>query len=210
MPTSDESWSASLRVISELERPDHWYLTDQDGCYFFGAYTARAGYKHSSTNQFIHNLKKKPNTRGTSQWDWKMRAIRDAGSAIRANIIPEMLTKVVFVPIPPSKIASDPEYDDRMTQVARAIGPEVDVREVLYTKVQRTAMHAIQTRRNPDALRATLGLRSDLLGEPPAEVILLDDLLTTGCSFKVCKAMLLEVWPNANITGIFIARRVPE
>jgi hypothetical protein len=32
-------------------------------------------------------------------------------------------------------------------------------------------------------------------------------MLTTGCSFTVCKAMLTKVWPNTSIVGIFIARR---
>jgi predicted amidophosphoribosyltransferase len=97
-----------------------------------------------------------------------------------------------------------------MTRVARAIGSNVDVREVLYTKTHRAAMHSNTNKRDQVALRETLGIRAEILGRPPAEVILLDDLLTTGCSFMVCKAMLSEIWPEANISGIFIARRVPE
>jgi predicted amidophosphoribosyltransferase len=103
-----------------------------------------------------------------------------------------------------------PGYDDRMTQVARAIGAGVDVREVIYTTVEREAMHANQNARDPDALRATLGIRPELLNPSPAQVILLDDVLTTGCSFRVSKAMLAEVWPAAQIYGIFVARRITE
>lgn len=85
MPTSDESWSGKLRIVGDLERPDHWYITEEDKCAFFGEYTAYAGYGHSSTNQLIHNLKKKPETRGVPQWAWKARAIRDVGQALVAN-----------------------------------------------------------------------------------------------------------------------------
>jgi hypothetical protein len=68
MTTFDGSWSGRLRKVSDLERPDHWYLTAKDDCVFFGEYTARGGYGHSSTNQLIHNLKKKPELVGTPQY----------------------------------------------------------------------------------------------------------------------------------------------
>lgn len=58
MPTLDASWSPQVRKISELERQDHWYLTAEHECYFFGEYTARGGYSRSSTNQIITNIKK--------------------------------------------------------------------------------------------------------------------------------------------------------
>jgi hypothetical protein len=64
-----------------------------------------------------------------------------------------------------------------MTQVARAIGPGVDVREVLYTAIEREAMHANQNVRDPDALRATLGIRPELLNPSPTQVVLLDHVL---------------------------------
>jgi predicted amidophosphoribosyltransferase len=210
MPTSDVSWSARLRVVGDLERPDHFYLTEQDRCAFFGEYTARAGHGHSSTNQLIHNLKKKPETRGTAQWKYKASAIREIGSALAANIDPRAFATTVFVPIPPSKTPGSPGYDDRVTQVARAMGTGVDVREVLNTMSERNAMHVNQNTRDPDALRATIGIRTPLLANSPAQVVLLDDVLTAGCSFKVCKGILQEVWPKAEIYGIFVARRVIE
>lgn len=78
MPTFDESWSGRLRVIGDLERPDHWYLTPEDQCAFFVDYTARAGYGASTTNQLILNLKKKPELAETPQHGWKHRAIAES------------------------------------------------------------------------------------------------------------------------------------
>ncbi len=210
MPTFDASWSPRLRIIGELERPDHWYLTAEDSCAFFGEYTARAGYGHSSTNQLIHNLKKKPELAQTAQYVWKTRAIRDIGAALRANLNVDALTRTAIVPIPPSKAPGSEGYDDRMVQVARAIGANADVREVLYTAHPREAMHANQNHRDPAALRATLAIRPEALGVAPSQVILLDDVLTTGCSYTVCKAMLGEVWPQAAVFGVFVARRVVD
>lgn len=208
MPTFDESWSGRLRVIGELERPDHWHLTADDQCAFFGEYTARKGFGHSSTNQLIANLKKRPQLAGTPQYVWKGRAIQDVAAALRANLTPDALASVAIVPIPPSKQPETEGYDDRMARVARAISPDVDVREVLYTAVEREAMHANAAHRDLGALRDSLAVRAELLANPPPQAILLDDVLTTGCSFKVCKEMLQEVWPETDIFGVFVARRV--
>lgn len=207
MPTSDASWSARLRVVGDLERPDHWFLTDADDCAFFGEYTSGGGYAHSFTNQLVLNLKKSPDLAGSPQYVWKGRAVREIGHAIAANISADALARACFVPIPPSKQPGAPGYDDRMVQVARAIGPGVDVREVLLTTGERDAMHMQSTKRDPDALRTTLSLNPALLQPAPEQVILLDDVLTTGCSYMVCKAVLSEVWPEAKIFGLFVARR---
>jgi len=64
-----------------------------------------------------------------------------------------------------------------------------------------------QDHRDPNALRAILRLRGELVGNARPFVILLDDVITTGCSFYVCKAMLSKVWPQSTVVGIFIARR---
>jgi hypothetical protein len=210
MKTSDESWSGSLRLVGDLERPDHWYLTEADVCYFFGEYTAHKGYAHSATNQLIANLKKKPSTRSTPQWGYKTAAIGRIARAIAANLKPGALQGLTFVPIPPSKPPDSPEYDDRMSQVARQIGPDCDVREILHTVRERDPRHMTSDKRHPAALRATLGIRDELIVKPPQLVVLLDDVLTTGCSYTVCRDMLVEAIPGLQVVGIFVARRAVD
>jgi predicted amidophosphoribosyltransferase len=207
MAISDESWSPKLRTIGDLERPDHSYLTPSDECYFFGEYTARAGYAHSRANSLITNLKKKPALRSTSQWPHKEQAILDCAAAIVKNLKPEFLSQIVFVPIPPSKCPGSPDYDDRVTRIARAISPNADVREIIFSVADREARHTTQDHRDPNALRSILRIREELVGNARPFVILLDDVVTTGCSFYVCKAMLGKVWPESTVVGIFVARR---
>jgi len=207
MKTSDASWSGRLRVIGDLERPDHWHLTADDNRAFIGEYTARAGFGHSRTNSLISNLKKPPSTRGTPQWYYKGEAIREVGWTIANNLTAEALASSTFVPIPPSKPPTALDYDDRMIQVARAIG-RVDVREVLFTHSERGALHASNDQRDMLALRQSISIRMELTNPIPTQVILLDDMLTTGCSFKACKSILAAIWPTAPFYGIFVARRV--
>jgi hypothetical protein len=208
MPTSDESWSPKLRTVGDLERRDHSYLTDTDKCAFFGEYTRGRGFGYSRTNNLVSNLKKSPDRRNTPEWKYKLQAIKEAGEAFAANINPQALGCTAFVPIPPSKPTSSPLYDDRIAQVARAISSNVDVREVLHTLADREPAHLTSNARDPVALRATIGIKNELLKPAPRYVVLLDDLLTTGCSFKVCKEILAKVWPTGDISGIFVARRV--
>ncbi|MQW86391.1 hypothetical protein [Sinorhizobium saheli] len=208
MTTSDASWSARLRMVGDLERPDHFYLDDTDRCAYFGDYTARAGFAHSYTNQIISNLKKSPLVRHTAQWPHKEKAIVTIGAAVANNVATNGWQNTAFVPMPSSKRPDSPEYDDRMVQVARAMGHNADVRELLYTAVERNAMHTSAERRDPDALRASLAVNHQLTGNPRPHVVLLDDVLTTGCSFKVCKEMIAEIWPGTQVTGVFVARRV--
>ena len=211
MTTSDASWSPSLRQIGDLERQDHWYLRDGDRCYFFGEYSPGKGWAHSQTNQLVLNLKKPPALRTTSQWVHKTNAIGQVGRSIAANFKAEMLPGITFVPIPPSKPVDHPDYDDRMLQVARRIAPACDVREALYTLAERDPRHTSGSKRDPDALRASLGIRAELLanlGERP--IVILDDVLTTGCSYTVCRDLLAQHLPGASIFGIFVARRVVD
>lgn len=210
MTTSDASWLGELRVIGDLERADHWHLTTDDECAFLGEYTARKGYAHSKTNQIITNLKKGLELRGTSQWPWKNKAIVEIARCMSDNLQADKMQGVVVVPIPPSKPVGHPLYDDRMAQAARLIRPPADVRELLYTIAEREALHHQSGKRDVAAMMANIGVRVDLLQPDPVTVLLIDDVLTTGCSFKACKAVLAQHWPGATILGFFVARRVPE
>lgn len=206
MTTSDASWSARFRLIGDLERPDHYYLSAADECCFLGEYTARAGYDHSTTNQIIANLKKSPLTRGTGQWQYKEREIRRVAQVMKGAINPAALPTLTFVPIPPSKLPTEPEYDDRMLRIAYLISPG-GTRELIRATATRAARHSADTKRDPQELRATLQIDESRTAPPPTHIFLIDDVITTGCSFIVCKQMVVERFPGVKVTGMFVARR---
>jgi hypothetical protein len=209
MPTSDASWSGRLRIIGDLERPDHWHLQADDDAAFFGEYTPREGWRYSSTNQLILNLKKRPSVaRGTFQWPHKLQAIRDIAAAIRANLTPDALATSLFAPIPSSKTPAHPDFDPRMLQVAQSIGAPARAADVLRTTADRLAMHESADRRDPDALAATIEVIPAAIPAGIQRIFLLDDMITTGCSFRVCKRLLEPYVPGVPIIGLFASRRV--
>lgn len=202
--TSDASWSNKARQISELERPDHFFLREEDECYYFGDYTPRKGFDHSDTNQFVSNLKKPVRFRGQYPWRYKQQAIRIGGQLIAHTLNRDAAQRVVLVPIPPSKPADHPEYDDRMSRLCNGAAP-FQTSELLSTVEAREPAHHQDGGRSVEAVYETLQLHEDrYCGQPIC--VLVDDVLTTGSSFRASQQKLLELEGVEQVIGIFMAR----
>lgn len=210
--TSDESWSNKLRTVGDIERPDHYYLNPGDECAFFGEYTARKGWRHSTTNGIITNLKKSVEKRGTAEWQYKERAIAQVAALIRANLAADVLPNITIVPAPPSRAPTDPLYDDRVERIARCIGAGIDVRCLLSTAQSRDAAHLSDDRPGPDALEQGLLWNQQEANRRAVGniIIVLDDVLVTGATFVACSRVLKRAYPAVSVYGLFVARRVPE
>jgi hypothetical protein len=210
--TSASTFPQRLTKIDDLSRPDHFYLTPDDECYFLGEHTARKGYAFSPTNQLILNFKKSMDKRATTQWRYKEKAIDEATAAFRAALNKEWLDSATLVPIPPSKSKSDALYDDRLVQMLRGIraNPQLDVRELVFQRASTTAVHDQENRPTPEHLQANYGIDPALRDPGPQVIGLFDDVLTTGAHFHAASAALKQSFPGVRIVGFFIARRVPE
>lgn len=125
--------------------------------------------------------------------------------AIHGALAPEARNTVTLVPIPPSKMVDDPEYDPRMAQIAKAV--TANTCEAINAIAPREPMHEADQRIRPNELAETLELRMELLPPEPIEIILIDDVITTGCSFVTCHDLIREQLPNITISGVFAARR---
>ena len=212
MATSRGNFPRRATAVDELTRPDHYYLEEDDRCVFIGEYTARAGYQHSETNQLVLNLKKGMDRRDKRDWRYKGMAIRQAGRTFAAVLNERSLDEYTFVPMPPSKVRGDPEYDDRMVQVVGAIRPErpVDVRELIVQSVSTEAVHGSTRRLRPEQLVEIYRVDERVAEPTPTALVLVDDVLTTGAHFKAAQAVLVDRFPEVSVFGLFVSRRVPE
>jgi hypothetical protein len=194
-----------LQQIDDTNRHDHYYLTPGDECYFLYEYTAGAGWQHGTTNQLIHNLKKKKGDGGSH---YKPSAIAQCSRDFSATIAEPWLSDSVLIPIPPSKIKTDPAHDDRILQICRGIRKPgaPDVRELIEQIKSTEAFHEGQ-RLKPNELRANYSFNEAHFNNLPASVGLVDDLLTTGSHYRAVKDMILERVPNCRVVGFFVARR---
>lgn len=211
-PTSSPSSAPLLVRIDEFLRPRHVHLAPDDECYALREYTVRKGFEHSATNSLILNLKKSPTRADRPQeWHYKQRAIAQAARELRDAMGFEWLREATLVPMPPSRVASDPEYDDRMLRVLRELGPgeALDVRPLLVQRATMIPSHL--------GLRASVAdLRANYMIEPtvdrprPSAIFLFDDLLTRGTHFRAAKMALQAHYGPVPVTGFFLARAVHD
>ena len=172
------SFPARLTKIDELTRGDHTYLDQTDECLFFGDYSARKGFSHSATNQLISNFKKPARFRGTPSWKYKTAAIRSVADAIFKNI-GGTLPSLTLVPVPPSKIRTDAEFDDRMMDMLRAVkaasGDSADVRELVIQSHTMMAAHDSENRPPPSEWEKVYTIDEALSSPTPAWIGIVDD-----------------------------------
>lgn len=203
---------ARLQRIDELLLAKHSCLDSEDKCYFFGEYAGRMGFQHSPMNQLIFNFKKPVGHRGQPDWKYKEQAINEIVQMLTGLSGWDKIKTFVWVPMPPSKSKQHPAYDDRLLCVLKKmamIHPQLDIREVLYCVANRDAAHETVCRPSSEELYNLFQV--ERAGSTDAEnIIIFDDVLTTGAHFRAAKRRLRELYPGARVIGIFIARSVIE
>lgn len=203
--------SFKLTKIEPEILDQHPLLTESDNCYFFGEYTAYQDHNFSLVNSLIKNIKKKPSTKHTSGYGYKERDIGRISKFLSGTFNPAWLRTATLVPIPPSRIKTDPEYDDRILRILNGMTADfpLDIRELLFqTQTTRASHESGDNRVSTDELRGILQVDTSLSNPPPTNIALFDDVLTAGKHYSVCKEKLLKAFPHAKIYGFFLARTV--
>ncbi|SEI45700.1 hypothetical protein SAMN04487995_0883 [Dyadobacter koreensis] len=199
-----------LLRIDELLRQFHSYLSVEDECYYLMNYRPREGATYSEANQLIYNFKKPLRYKDQGHWKYKKKAIDEVSRYFREAIITTMnFDFCTLVPIPPSKEKGDAEYDDRMSQVLSGafIGQNVDFRELICCKGNIAASHDSPLRPSIGELYQNLYLAPREMEGLRDNIVLFDDMLTTGAHFKACQSLIQDSFPEKRVLGIFIARR---
>lgn len=209
---SDDIFPNRLTRVDDLTRPDHSYLTEEDVCFFLGEYTARQGFAYSATNNLMINFKKPVDRRCRAEWQYKERAIETAATTLRQALNRGALDRLTFVPTPPSKAKDHPLYDNRLTRMLCAVrrDPPLDVRELIVQTESTDAVHDSDIRPRPEEIKALYEVDETMTEPRPREIVVVDDLLTTGAHFRAMESILSVRFPEATVVGLFIARRAPN
>lgn len=201
-----------LTEIDELLRRDHSHLTAEDECLFIREYTSGAGFAHSDTNDLISNFKKPVTKKGTPEWKYKEVAVKRIAAELGGVLNPAFVKAATFVPMPPSKKRGDPDHDDRLVRMLRLLGGgTADVRELLVAVENREAFHTSTARRDIAAMVENLAIDPSCLRPRPAQIAIVDDILTTGAQYRAAVTVIGRQLPGVPLVGLFVARRVfPE
>jgi predicted amidophosphoribosyltransferase len=67
-----------------------------------------------------------------------------------------------------------------------------------------------QTARTQRPLYQNYEIDESLIEPIPSRIAVVDDVLTTGAHFRTMKRILQETFPEAQVIGLFLARRIPN
>jgi hypothetical protein len=194
-----------LVQIDILTAQEHYHLAPTDDCYFLWEWDA-ASYAQSAITDFIGNFQRDPKFRA-KYWPWlfKAIAIEHAATAICRTVLPEWRTSV-FVPVPPSRIKSDPRHDSRLIDTLRLASSAINETHELV--LQLTNTDSRQKKISPQTRAHNWTLCLDSLRKMPEHFVVFDDLLTGGSHFAAMKIALARKFPGVPVSGLFLARRV--
>lgn len=196
-----------LTQIDDLTRKDHHFLTPADNIFYFGEYTSQTSWDYSTTNKDILTFKACPATSKRGRIHYKEEMIRQLAGLTRRLISPEWAEMHTWVPVPPSKEPTDPRYDDRLVRMLRIAYPrDVDIRQLVLQNGSRESAHSRDAARRLEDLDYYI---DETIADPePASVIVFDDMVTTGRSYVKMRNTIQSRFPNANVIGVFLTRRI--
>jgi|24_taG_2_1085349.scaffolds.fasta_scaffold10524_1 hypothetical protein len=201
--------------LAKEDMHEHSYLDIDDNIYYIEEYVSGNGFAGKGNNLII-NLKKSVDKKGTDQWKHKEKAIIDVALLIAKEMDNPNASKrkIYWLPIPPSRIKTDPLFDDRTYRIltlaiAVTTSHKHFVTDVLYQNSNRESFSSITARRDVDELVSNYSMNDIPNYDPEKDLIVIfDDMLTTGCHFKAVEKLVLDKYPDAVVMGIFVARRV--
>ncbi len=207
--------------IDDSNRDRHHFLSDDDRCVYFGEFFSNKTYKASATNQLIKNFKRTPSEISASpnarqlQY-YKDKAINEIAVALRKQFPVGSIERYTFVPIPSSKMPGHADYCDRLLQTLKRAFPgflgykSVDIRSLLRQTQSTEADHRSGSKRlKYDELLAITEIDNAHTSTPlRQELILFDDVITSGKHYKVAKQRIRERFPDQVIWGMFVARAI--
>lgn len=135
-------------------------------------------------------------------WAEKLAAAFPLNEAMRA----------LWVPVPGSCPIGHPEHDDRLVRVLRrAYGADLEIASRLLTQEgERIAAHDAVERPTPEQLIEQWKVGGLDIAPDVTQLIVFDDVISRGASFKAAQTLLNELFPDVKVIGLFLARTVHD
>lgn len=196
--------------IDELTRREHYYLGEDDACYYFGEYTSRKGSAHGISSSLVHDLLELQDPAIPKQEFRKDRALSRVAQWIHSVFDEQGFRLATFVPMPQSGSGILTDHDDRMLRILKRSAEGLDIRPMLEVAKGGAMLDVGSVRSGPDVLYESMRVVLALTEPKPRAIFLVDDVLTTGANFVAGKRRLGQVMPDVPVFGLFVARKALE
>ncbi|WP_299852710.1 hypothetical protein [uncultured Roseovarius sp.] len=202
--------NARFTVLDDLSRVDHALLVPADQIGYLFEWTKGQDFRANKVSQLIENIKKKPSSSSANELRYKERDIAHCSQWLHDATSNDWIEQGTFVPVPPSKIPTNPDYCDRMERICRGMNNVVDVRNLVQQSVSVVPTHERPEgqRYSPAELLEIWSIDESLSNPLPTRIAIVDDMLTAGAHYRAMHTLLSGRFPNAQIIGLFIARRI--
>jgi len=203
---------SGLQLLDGVRRAQHCFLEATDRCLYLWDYLP--GRARNRAQRWIHSLKCRPSqaTACPLHGIYKERALVCAAHALRAAAPRSWVEQVSWCPIPPSMTPGTADYDDRLLRLLQLAfaGYDADIRPLICQSQCLLPDHRASQRMSFAALYGLVSVDAAQLRRRALrlEVVLFDDVLTTGKHFKCAQARLQERLGPINVSACFLARRV--
>ncbi len=201
-----------MRALDEQRRREHCHLSAADDCRYLFEYLP-GSWGSGTVGRLIANFKCRPTLAAAhpARLHFKECAIARIAAALRACACRAFVEGATWVPVPPSVVPAESDYDDRLARTLdRAFtGYDLDLRRLLRQTHSTRPDHHGAHRLSCAALLRVIRTDVQALAERPprTRIVLFDDLLTTGKHYRCCEQRLHELLPRIPVCGWFIARR---
>jgi hypothetical protein len=209
----ESRWRKTDESVVLVHCPDH----EQGFLFYARTYTIGQGYQFSQTNQLILNLKIKPSElrQNPTRLRYKQEAIQQFAGEVIALLQNrrDPAQSLTLVPMPPSKVRTDAEYDDRIERVVETIAAGLEGVNWLPLLSMTQSIESYHQRtegRDPDELYAMMQVEADQAAQyqTGSLIVVLDDVLTSGAHFTAARRHIQGTFPEATVIGIFWAKAV--
>ena len=196
-----------LSRIDELTRREHYYIGDQDLCYYFGEYSGRGGRTFATMSTLIHDLLQPRDLAIPKQEFLKDRALSRVAQWMHEAFDPAAIADATFVPLPQSGSGLRTDADDRIYRILKRSAEGLDIRRLIEVAGPINSGELSTQRYGPDMLYEHMRVVLALTEPRPRAIFLVDDVLTTGANYIAAKKRIKQLLPDVPVFGLFIARK---
>lgn len=191
-------------ALTKIDLKIHYakYLKQDDNCYFFITYTP-GGYDASPHNSLVMNFKKDVSHKNSASWRYRDLAVQDF-----ATMLHEVLRDLEcsIIPCATSKPRNSPNFNNRLDATVNKLAnmsSNYSACFCLDTIKEHQPSHIGGTRNPQEIISNTKFIYPQTLHQ---NVVLIDDVFTTGAHFRAYKDIILSHFPSSKVIGIFLAK----